>query len=357
MFVEITPRNYAPPWASQVAPILTLLASLLLGSIPILAVGADPVNVYSSIFISPFSSVSSAFRVLNRTVPLLLIGLAVYLPLKAGVWNVGGDGQFYLGAIVTTWVGLNVAAPAYVIIPLMIGAAMIFGGLWAFFPALLRAKYGINEIITTLLMTFIGIQLNLYMVLGPLREEGGFPASETLPDSARVPDFGEIVPFVDVGLNISVLISLLFVAVIYVLVKKHTLGFEVDFVGENPDAAQQSGISTFRVIIYTMVIGGAIAGVAGMLELSSVQGRLQEGMSPGYGFTAVAIALLGREGPLRVVLAALVFGLLTVGGNAVAVQTSVSADIVDVISALVILFILASEFLQRFKISVDYGGM
>jgi simple sugar transport system permease protein len=353
--IELAYRQDVPDWLTWSSPFLTILAALVVGSVVLVFAGANPVSVYTTMFINPLLGVSGIVNIVIKTVPLLLVGLAVYLPMKAGLWNIGGDGQFYLGAIVATWIGISMSAPAYVLIPAMMLGAAIAGGAWGLIPGVLRAKWNVNEIIVSLLMTMIGVQLNQYMIQGPLQGRGGYPSSETLPGTAQLPYLSDFLP-IDIGIHLGVIVALVVLLAIYILMNKMTFGFQIIFSGSNPEAAQQSGISTFRIIVYTMTIGGLIAGLAGMIELSAVQTRLQSGLSPDYGFTAVPIALLGQNGPLRVLLASLFFALLSVGANLVAVTSPINTSIIDVIRALVILFLLTATFFKRFEISLTKGG-
>jgi simple sugar transport system permease protein len=350
--VELRYRDDVPGWLTWGSPVLTILAALIVGLFVLIPIGADPVDIYTRMFVDPLTSRTGIVNVLTEMVPLLLVGLAVYLPLKAGLWNIGGDGQFYLGAIAATWIGLSIDASSVVLLPVMILGAAVAGGLWAFIPGYLRAKWNVNDIIVTLLMTFIGIQLNEYLIRGPLQGTSGYPASSDLPAAAQLPSVSDVLP---VGLNIhlGVLVALALLVGMYVLMNRMAFGFQVTFVGSNPDAARQSGISTFRIIVYTMVIGGVLAGVAGVLELSGVQPKLQSGISPGYGFTAIPIALLGQNGPFRVLLASLFFAVLSVGANVVSVTTTVNTSIIEIIQALVILFLITTAFFQRFEASIE----
>jgi len=345
--IEITPRTETPDWLAWSSPILTIVAALVAGAAFLLLLGHNPLWVYQIMFVQPFTSVSGITNIILETVPLLIISLAVYFPLKAGLWNIGGDGQFYLGAIAATWIGLSWDVPGPVLILSMMSAGMFAGAMWGLIPGYLRAKWGVNEIIVTLLMTLIGIQLNQYMIQGPLQGTGGYPASDTLSAEATLQTFGAT------RLHLGVVIALLLLAGMYVLIKRMTFGFQVSFVGANPDAAQQSGIDTKKVIVYTMVLGGVLAGLAGMIQLAADAGRLQAGLSPDYGFTAVAIALLGMKGPLRVFLASLFFGLLTAGAVSVASTTPVDVSIINIIQALVILFILTTSFVKANKVVIN----
>jgi simple sugar transport system permease protein len=276
----------------------------------------------------------------------------VYLPLRAGLWNIGAEGQLYLGALAGTWVGLNVDGPTLVVIPLALLGAGIAGGFWGLIPGYLRAKRGVNEIIATLMLTFVGVRLVGYLVRGPMAGgRTGFPGTDSLPSAARLPDL----PIPVIGEpHAGVLVAITAVAVIRLLVSRTELGYEIAVTGSNPRAARGAGMNTAWIYVVVLVLGGALAGVAGVVEVAGVQGNLEPEFSPGYGFTAIPIALLGRKGALRVGVAGLFFALLFVGGTSATLD--VPAAIVDVIQSLVILFLITAEFFKRYRIELHRPG-
>lgn len=351
--VELTARQDVPAWLTYGTPVFTVVAALLVSSIALVALGVDPIGAYSTMFFDPWTSQFGISNVLEKSVPLILAGLAVYLPLRAGLWNIGATGQLYIGAIVGTWIGLNVSLPSILLIPLMLVVAGIGGGLWGFIPGYLRAKWGVNEIIVSLLIAYAAIRINGYMVRGPMQGGlGNFPQSAILPLEAQLPE----IPLL--GAHVGFLVALLMIGAVYVLVKRTRIGYEITFVGANPAAAHQAGMKSSLIYILVFVIGGALAGMAGVIEIAGIQNRLRPEFSPGYGFTAIPIALLGRNGAIQVFIAALFFGLLFVGGTALEISYSVPAALVDVIQALIILFLITAEFFKRFAvdITVEWSG-
>ncbi|MFQ3293839.1 MAG: ABC-type uncharacterized transport system permease subunit [Halobacteriales archaeon] len=345
--VELTARQDVPAWLTYGTPVFTVVAALLVSSIALVALGVDPIGAYSTMFLDPWTSQFGISNVLEKSVPLILAGLAVYLPLRAGLWNIGATGQLYIGAIVGTWIGLNVSLPSILLIPLMLVVAGIGGGLWGFIPGYLRAKWGVNEIIVSLLIAYAAIRINGYMVRGPMQGGlGNFPQSAILPLGAQLPEIPVL------GAHVGFLVALLMMGAVYVLVKRTRIGYEITFVGANPAAAQQAGMKSSLIYILVFVIGGALAGMAGVIEIAGIQNRLRPEFSPGYGFTAIPIALLGRNGAIQVFIAALFFGLLFVGGTALEISYSVPAALVDVIQALIILFLITAEFFKRFAVDI-----
>lgn len=346
--VDFTSRQEVPRWLAYGSSVFTIVAALLFSSLALVSLGVSPIDAYVVMFIEPLSGMSGIANVLEKSTPLILAGLAVYLPLRAGLWNIGATGQIYIGAVIGTWIALNVTAPSFVLLTLMFLGAAVGGAFWGFIPGYLRAKWGVNEIIVSLLIAYAAIEINGYMVRGPMQGgSGNFPVSETLSDAALLPEIPVI------GSHIGILVALVFAVVTYVIVQKTNLGYEITFTGSNPDAARQAGMNSMFIYVMVFVVGGALAGMAGIIEIAGIQERLRPDFSPGYGFTAIVIALLGRGNAFKVVLAALFFGLLLVGGTSLEVTFTVPAALVEVIQALVILFLITAEFMKSYKVSID----
>lgn len=351
--IDIIPRDSVPRWVSVGAPLFSILAALLAGSIVLLAVQVNPLQAYFQILGSPLLSPDGHVSVLVKLVPLFLTGVAVYLPLKAGLWNIGADGQLYIGAIFATWIGLSVSAPMLVIVPVMFLIGGLTGGVWGFIPGYLRAKWNVNEIIVSLLMTFIAIQLNEFVIQGPLQAQQGFPSSAQLPDAALLPTVGAIVAGPWSSLHIGILVVPTVAIIIYTVMRHSPIGYNIRLMGNSEEAARQAGKSKLKIFALTMGIGGVLAGMAGMIEIAGVQRNLQSHFSPGYGFTAIPIALLGRNGILQLALASLLFALMFVGSTTASTSLGVDRSILDVIQALIILFLITAEFFKRYTIDVD----
>jgi simple sugar transport system permease protein len=347
--IDVSVREDVPAWLAYGTPLFTVLAALSVCGVALLALGVNPLVAYERMFLTTLLDPFERTRVLVRAVPLVLAGLAVYLPLRAGLWNIGAEGQLYLGAAAGTWVGLNAAAPWFVLVGLALLGGGLAGGLWGFVPGYLRARRGVNEIIATLMLTFVGIELTSYLVSGPMSGAGNVAVTPELPSAARLPD----VPLLFFEpVHVGVFLAVGAVLAIRLLVTRTQFGYEVVVTGSNPDAAEQGGIDTGWIYVAVLALGGALAGVAGAIEIAGEQGRLQAGFSPGYGFTAIPIALLGRRGAGRVGLAGLFFALLFVGGSGMEFALDVPAEIVEVIQALVVLFLITAEFFKRYRIDL-----
>jgi simple sugar transport system permease protein len=344
--VDLSAREETPRWLAYAAPVLTVLAALAVGAVVLLVIGVSPVAAYSMMFIETPATRLGLAQTLITTVPLVLAGLAVYLPLQAGLFNIGAEGQLVIGALAGTWVALNAPSDA-ALVPLMLLAGGVAGGALAAIPAWLRAKYDINEIITSLLLSFVALQILSYMVRGPMKsDQGNFPQTARLSDAATLP---EIYERVHVGLIVAVVIVLL----TYLLMTQTRLGFEITFIGSNDEAAVQAGMSRYKVYLLVFVLGGAFAGIGGISEISGVQGRLRAGFEPGYGFTAIPIALLGRNSAIKVLGASLFFALLFTGGTNMEIFLGIPAALVEVIQALIILFLITGEFFKQYRIGIN----
>lgn len=282
---------------------------------------------------------------LVRAVPLVLTGLAVALAFKAGVWNIGAEGQLYAGAVAAAWVGLAFpSAPAWLLVPGVLVAAGVAGAAWAAVPAFMKLRLGVGEVITTLLMNFVGIYAAAYVVHGPLQESRGvFPQTDPIASSAHLPI---LVP--GTRLHAGFLLALALAAVLWALLRFTRFGFAVRTVGASPEAARISGrMDARRVVLVSFLASGALAGLAGGVEVAGVTFALYEGLSPGWGYTAIAVALLAGLNPAGVVITGLFFGALEGGAGAMQRAAGIPAAWVNGVVALVILSVLAVDQVRR----------
>ena len=304
--------------------------------------GAALAALWSGAFGSWYAFTSAT---LVRAVPLILIGLGLALSFRAGALNIGAEGQFYAGAIAATWVGLHVAAlPAAVAIPAVWSAALLAGGLWVAVPVGLRMRYGVLEVISTLLLNFDAEALVSFVVQGPLQERQGiYPQSDPIALSARLP----LVP--GTRLHAGLFLALGCAGVLWYLFARTRWGFMLRAVGAGARAAEVSGrIDSRRITAQALLASGAIAGLAGGVEVTGVSYALYQNLSPGYGFTAIAVALLARLNPVGVVGAGLLFGALEAGAGAMQRDAGVPAVAVSVVEAVVlIVVVIASASVRR----------
>jgi general nucleoside transport system permease protein len=316
----------------------------------LLAVGSDPVSSYKAMAIAAFGDPFAISNTLLKSLPRLLAALGIALALRAGLWNIGAEGQIYVGAIATTAIYLWLPDLGLVVTVTALAAAMLAGALWAAGPGLLRARRGVSEVITTLMLVYVAIQLADYLVSGPWAQpRSTFPASALAPTSERLP-----IIWNGTLLNAGALIGLACVGLLWLIVNRTVLGVRLRAVGSSPRAAAFAGVDVKRTIVVAMALSGAAAGLAGGVEVLGSRGQLIEGFSPGYGFEAIAIALLGRLRPAGILAAALLFGALDAG--AAGLQTSatqVSSSISQVTAGLAVVYVLmglgARELLDRRK--------
>ncbi|MFH0751425.1 MAG: ABC transporter permease [Chloroflexota bacterium] len=305
-------------------------------------------------YVAAFSSgdvnqVVRAFNPISESLlaatPLIFTGLAVALGFRSGLFNIGAEGQLYVGAIVGTFVGFTVhGLPLFVHLPLAIGAGFLGGALWGFIPGLLKARTGAHEVIVTIMLNYVSYQLVIWVLRQSWYQRPGRsdPVSPIVDPSAIIPPIIE-----GLRLNWGFVLALLAAAFVSWLLFRSTLGFEFRAVGLNPSAARYAGMSISKTLILTMAVCGGLAGLAGTTEILGVTKALTPGFSPGYGFDGIAIALLGGSTPLGVVLAALLFGVLRAGATPMQAATGIPIDLVVVIQALVIMFVAAPALIRE----------
>ena len=324
-------------------PAASIAASLVLVGIMLALIGVDPLQAYGVMVKKSFASKFGLAELCVKTTPIILTGLAVAIPLRAGLWNIGAEGQLYMGAFAASAVALTLHLPGPFMLPAMFLASAIMGAAWAAVPGFLKAKFDLNEIISTLLLNYVAIYWVEYLVYGPLRgrEVYNFPYSDLFVESALLPRF------FGTRFHLGVFIAIFIAIFVYYVITKTEFGFAVKVVGANPKAADYAGISRQKTILYAMMLGGAIAGIAGMIEVSGIHLRLRPGISTGYGYAGIPVALLAGGNPLLVMLSALLFGFLYVGGSALQTTYSIPVSIVYVFQALIVLFIIAGNSIAK----------
>lgn len=333
--------------SSLLAPLLALTATVVVAAVSLALGGFDP---FAALGALAGGSVGSPTVVLSitlvRAVPLILTGLAVALAFRAGVWNIGAEGQLYAGAAAGVAVGLAMPAglPGVLSIPVVLAVGAVAGAGWAAVPAYLKHRSGVSEVITTILMNFVAIALTSWLVLGPLQEPRRvFNQSEALPEAMRLP---VLVP--GSRLHLGFLLAVLVAAVIWGVLRYTKVGFAIRAVGESPEAAGVAGRIPARATgTVVLLVSGAIAGLAGAVEVTGVTFALYEDFSPGYGYTAIAVALLAGLNPLGVLGTGMLFGALEGGASAMQRVAGVPAAWVNMVVALAILSVLAVERAMR----------
>ena len=313
-------------------------AALTISVLTIVAAGADPWRALGALVRGAVGDRFALGDTLVRSCPLLLTGLAVALAFRAGVWNIGAEGQLLVGALAATATAgalRDLPFPLPAVAALAAGA--VAGSFWAWIPALLKVRRNVSEVIATIMLNFVAARLVGWAVHGPLMEAGArYPQSDALTPAARLPATAN-------GLHLGILLAVLLVPAVTVLVGRMAIGFRWRAAGDNPEAARVAGLAPAGAVVSVMLVSGALAGLAGAIELTGVTGRLYEQFSAGQGYTAIAVALLGRLHPAGVAAAALFFGALAAGSGAMQRTADVSAVFVAIVQAAVIFALLATD--------------
>ena len=347
-------------------PLIAVFFALLVGAIVIILVGEDPINVYKILFSNAISNRDGWGNVLFRATPLIFTGMAVAFAFRCGLFNIGGEGQVYVGAFLATWVGFTFTnLPSFILIPLCILSAAVGGALWAAVPGILKAKTGVHEVIVTIMMNWIAFSLTFFLVLKykasatPEMVAAGvkqmIPHTEEIAPAARLPRLYTILKSLNINfpshnqLNISLLIAIGIAILAYYILWKTNLGYEIRAVGYNPLAAEYGGINVAKNIILAMVISGAFAGLVATNEVMGFKYRWRQELFTNLGFNGIAVALLGKNHPFGVVLAAILFGILNYGGAIVNIYTEgrIPREIIMVLQAVIVIFVVISDELVK----------
>lgn len=348
-------------------PLAAVAAAFVICGIIILLIGDNPLTTFQLLVENSFISSKGVFETLHYATPLIFTGLAVAVAFRCGLLNIGAEGQLYAAAFATAWVGIKfggavvtvgdstqdwswVSLPALILVPLCVATAVIVGGIWGAIPGYLKARFGSHEVINTIMLNFIAIALVSYFTQYYYKIPGD-PILQTAPigDAATIPKLNSFLSFVppDVPLNVAFILAIVMCVLMYVFLWKTKWGYELRAVGENPSAAEYGGISPKKQIIIAMTLSGGLAGMVAIGEVLGFRHNYYHGFSAEWGFWGIAVALLGRNHPFGVLLAAIFFGMLLRGGIFVDAFTEyVSKDLVEVLQAVIILFVAS---LQKFS--------
>ena len=319
-------------------PVAVVGVALLIGMGIIIYTGQNPLPAYENLLIEPFRSWDTFSSVLFYAIPLAMTGLAAAVAFRANIFNIGGEGQLQIGAVATAWVALSlVHLPAVILIPLLIVVGALGGAFYAAIAGWLRAYWGATELVSTIMLNYVAVGVTSYLVSpgGPLSSSSGVGATtNTIPDAAQFPVIGNS------QFHWGFVVALLAVAVVFVLLYRTPLGYEIRMVGANAPFALYGGVAVPRVIIGAMAISGALAGIGGAVQVMGFQHQYSTGfLTPQWGFTGVTVALLARLEPIGVVVAAILYALLEEGAQLMEDNTSVDHNIISVVQGLIILFV------------------
>jgi simple sugar transport system permease protein len=334
----------------MLVPLLAVFTALVVGGGVIALAGGDPFYAYLGLFQGAFGSAKALSETAVWATPYIFAGLAVALAFKGGLFNIGAEGQLAFGAVAAAWTGyalpglLGVSLPAIIHIPLAVGIGALAGALWAAIPGALKAFTGGHEVINTIMMNYIALNMTSFLLNGPMKDPDPKNISARTPmiaNSARIPPL-----FPGLRVHWGFILALVVAIIVWWLLWKTTMGFEIRTVGANPDAAKYAGINVKRIIVLTMALSGLLAGLAGAIEVTALNYRHELGFSMGYGFDAIAIALLGKTHPFGVVLAAILFGAMRNGATRMQFLTQIPVDVISVIQALILLFVAADAIVR-----------
>jgi len=341
-------------------PLVAVIAAFIVGGLIILLIGDNPIHAYGLLLSSSFGSAKDIGWTLFYATPLIFTGVAVMVAFRCGLLNIGAEGQLYVAAFATAWVGIKLGGtvvnvfgkdenwswaslPWYVLVPLCCLTAIVVGGIWGAIPGILKAKFGSHEVINTIMLNFIGMALVSYLTQYHYKIPGDpILESANIGDAAHIPQLNQFLPFIphDVPLNVAFLLAIVMCILVYIFLWKTKWGYELRAVGQNPSAAEYGGISPKKQIILAMTISGALAGMVAIGEVLGNRHNYYDGFSAEWGFLGIAVALLGRNHPLGVFIAAIFFGVLLRGEIFVdAFTAKISKDLGWVLQAIIILFV------------------
>ncbi|WP_425053277.1 ABC transporter permease [Psychromarinibacter sp. S121] len=346
---------------SYATPLLAVLLTMVAGGALFAILGKDPLLAIRTIFWEPlFGEFAWYYRgqLLIKAGPLVLIAIGLSLGFRAGIWNIGAEGQYIMGAIFGAAVGLAFypMEARWLIFPLMIIAGAFGGFVWAMIPALLKTKFNTNEILVSLLLVYVAEQFLASMALGLLRnpEGSGFPGSRNLQQYPAAAN-GELIA--GTGLHWGGVAALIAVILAYILLNRHMLGFQIRVTGESPRAARFAGVKPNLLVVVCMGISGGLAGLAGLFEVAGPAGQISIDFNSGYGFTAIIVAFLGRLHPVGILLAGLLLALTYIGGEAAQANLGLPAAAIQAFQGMLLFFLLAVDVLTNFRVRIGKGEM
>lgn len=325
--------------------IISVALSLVFAGIVIAFLGYNPVTIFSSMIEGALGTTIRLEQTALRAIPLIITSLGILVAFKMKFWNIGGEGQIIMGAFAASAVALNFDLPSLIMLPCMMIAAMVMGGIWAFIPAFFKAKMGTNEIIFTLMLNYIAIKFVTYLQYGPWKDPNsqGFPKIAPFPDSAILPSIG--------GIHIGWIIALILVVFIYIFINHTKKGYEITVVGESVQTAKYAGMNIPTIIMISMILSGGLCGLTGMIQASAVEKTLSVSLSANYGFTAIITTWLAGLNAIATLFVCIAFAILVQGGNYIQIAMQVPSSVADMIQAIILFFVLGSEFFIQYKVA------
>jgi simple sugar transport system permease protein len=334
-------------------PILAVLAALLAGAIMLIMLGANPLKAYTALLEGAFGSANAVAETAVKAVPLLLVGLGICISFRGNVINIGGEGQMIIGAILATLVGLSLPHwPGWVVVPLALLMGFVGGAIWGGVPGLLKAYFRVNEILSTVMMNAIAVQMMNYLLRGPMIDPGQKELASKIPQTARLVEALHLPRLVPTRLHLGAAIAVGLAFLVYILLWRTTLGYRIRAVGHNPDASRYAGINVPRYVVIALLLSGAFSGLAGAIQVYGLNYRMiTDGSATGFtgsaGFNGIVAALFGQLHPIGTIPASFLFGALLVGANKLQRAMQVPSAFVTALNGLVVVFVVSSEIWRR----------
>jgi ABC-type uncharacterized transport system permease subunit len=331
------------------SPLLAIALTLVTMSVLFAILGKNPIAALYVYFVEPLTDTFTLMEIAVKATPLVMIAIGLSLCYLANVWNIGAEGQFIMGAVCGSWLAVvtNGTGAGHWVLPAMLVMGTLGGALWAMIPALCKVRFGANEILTSLMLVYVADLIMDYLVRGPWRDPKGmnFPTTASFDPVATVPSLME-----GSRLHWGAVAALIVVALATVMLGRTIKGFEIRVVGAAPRAARFAGFSSDRLVLFTFAVSGGLAGLAGIIEVAGPVGVLQPGISPGYGFTAIIVAFLGRLNPVGILIAGLFLALTFIGGEGAQISMKIPLDLTKVFQGILLFYVLACDSLILYRI-------
>ncbi|MCP4534776.1 MAG: ABC transporter permease [Delftia sp.] len=339
-------RDHTPVWLNLTLPLMAIAGALVICGGLIALAGANVFTAYSKLFLSALSTRFALVETFVKATPLIFTGLAVTAAFRAKFWNIGAEGQLLAGAMAAAFIGAREALPGWSLVPMMILAGAAAGALCALVPAILKTRWKVDDVVTTLLLNFIIFYGMMALLDGPWKDPlSGYPDSPDIRMAAEYP-----ILLHATRLHLGVLLALLAAPLLWLALDRTTLGFNITAVGAHPEAARYAGVDIGVVLLLTAMVSGALAGLAGVGEVAGLHFQVMAGLSPGYGYTGIVIAMLARLNPLGVIPAALFFAVILTGAEAMSRATGVPVFLAEVIQGVSLIAMVAAMLFTRFRL-------
>ena len=350
-------RSFQSEWVSQfidaLLPVFATLAALFIGAVMLLFLRVNPIQAYGALWQGAFGSSNAFAETLVKATPLLLVGIGICISFRGDVINIGGEGQMIIGAILATWVGLTFTSlPGWLVISFAMLAGFLGGAVWGGIPGFLKAYFNVNEILSTVMMNAIAVQMMTFLLRGPMIDPSQAELSSKIPQTARLLEIFRLPRLAPTRLHLGALIAVILAALVYVLLWRTTLGYRIRAVGQNPHASRYAGIKVPRYVVLALLLSGAFAGLAGAVQVYGVNYRMiTDGSASGFtgsaGFNGIVAALFGQLHPIWTIPASVLFGALLVGANSMQRVVQVPSALVTALNGLVVVFVVSSEIIRR----------